>query len=155
MDRQRDGREPARWIGRARSGKIADVLSRKGRRQLPTKPSKELVVVPNPHPDTVYDVEMNCPEFTTLCPMTGQPDFATISIHYQPKNHIVELKSLKLYLWSFRDEGHFHEDVTNIILNDFVNAAKPRYAKVTGDFWVRGGIATKVTVEYRDPETKA
>ncbi|MDQ0188642.1 preQ(1) synthase [Alicyclobacillus cycloheptanicus] len=122
---------------------------------MPTKPSKELVVVPNPHPDTVYDVEMNCPEFTTLCPMTGQPDFATISIHYQPKNHIVELKSLKLYLWSFRDEGHFHEDVTNIILNDFVNAAKPRYAKVTGDFWVRGGIATKVTVEYRDPETKA
>ena len=116
---------------------------------MPSQPSKELVVVPNPHPNTVYDVEMNCAEFTTLCPMTGQPDFATLTIHYQPKDHIVELKSLKQYLWSFRDEGHFHEDVTNLILNDFVSAAKPRFAQIKGDFWVRGGISTKVTVTYR------
>jgi len=117
-----------------------------------TTPSKSFVVVPNPHPHRVYDVEMVCPEFTTLCPMTGQPDFATIVIQYQPGPHLVELKSLKLYLWSFRNEGHYHEDVTNIILNDFVAAAKPRYAKVVGDFMVRGGITTKVTVEYRNPD---
>nr|WP_308113453.1 preQ(1) synthase [Alicyclobacillus tolerans] len=118
---------------------------------MPTQPSKELVVVPNPHPDRVYDVEMSTPEFTTLCPMTGQPDFAVITIRYQPGEHLVELKSLKLYLWSFRNEGHFHEDVTNIILNDFVSVSNPRYAQVTSDFTVRGGISTKVTVEYRSP----
>lgn len=114
-----------------------------------TLPSKDLVVVPNPHPDRVYSVEMVCPEFTTLCPMTGQPDFATITIQYEPGPHIVELKSLKLYLWSFRNEGHYHEDVTNRILNDFVAAADPRFVRVIGDFMVRGGISTKVTVEYR------
>ncbi len=117
-----------------------------------TQPSKQLAVVPNPHPNKVYQVEMSTPEFTTLCPMTGQPDFATITIQYEPGLHLVELKSLKLYLWSFRNEGHFHEDVVNIILNDFVQAAKPRYAKVIGDFTVRGGISTKVTTEYRNPE---
>jgi 7-cyano-7-deazaguanine reductase len=122
---------------------------------MPTQPSRELVVVPNPHPDKVYQVEMSTSEFTTLCPMTGQPDFATITIQYEPGQHLVELKSLKLYLWSFRNEGHFHEDVTNIILNDFVEAAKPRYAKVTSDFTIRGGISTKVTVEYRNPEYPA
>ncbi|CAM3732067.1 preQ(1) synthase [Alicyclobacillus pomorum] len=122
---------------------------------MPTQPSKELVVVPNPHPDKVYQVEMSTSEFTTLCPMTGQPDFATITIQYEPGPHLVELKSLKLYLWSFRNEGHFHEDVTNIILNDFVEAAKPRYAKVISDFTIRGGIHTKVTVEYRDPNYSA
>lgn len=115
-----------------------------------TQPTRELVVVPNPHPTRVYMVEMDCPEFTTLCPMTGQPDFATIYIQYQPGEHLVELKSLKLYLWSFRNEAHYHEDVTNLILNDFVAAAKPRYAKVVADFTVRGGIHTKVTVEYSE-----
>jgi 7-cyano-7-deazaguanine reductase len=119
---------------------------------MPTQPSKQLVVVPNPHPNKVYQVEMSTPEFTTLCPMTGQPDFATITIQYEPGLHLVELKSLKLYLWSFRNEGHFHEDVVNIILNDFVQAAKPRWAKVTGDFTVRGGISTKVITEYHNPE---
>jgi 7-cyano-7-deazaguanine reductase len=119
---------------------------------LATQPSKELVVVPNPHPDKVYEVEMSTPEFTALCPMTGQPDFATITILYHPGESLVELKSLKLYLWSFRNEGHFHEDVTNVILNDFVKAAKPRFAKVIGDFTVRGGIHTKVTVEYKNPD---
>lgn len=117
-----------------------------------TTPSKELVVVPNPHPNRVYDVDMSTSEFTTLCPMTGQPDFATITICYQPGEYLVELKSLKLYLWSFRNEGHYHEDVTNLILNDFVAAAKPRYAKVHSDFTIRGGIHTKVTVEYTRPE---
>ncbi len=117
-----------------------------------TQPAKHLAVVPNPHPNKVYDVEMSTNEFTTLCPMTGQPDFATVTIVYQPGDHLVELKSLKLYLWSFRNEGHFHEDVTNIILNDFVDAAKPRMARVTTDFTIRGGIHTKVTTEYRRPE---
>ncbi|MBX6351805.1 MAG: NADPH-dependent 7-cyano-7-deazaguanine reductase QueF [Thermoflavifilum sp.] len=114
-----------------------------------TTPSRELVAVPNPHPDRVYQVEMVCPEFTTLCPMTGQPDFATITITYEPGPSIVELKSLKLYLWSFRNEGHFHEDVTNLILNDFVAAAQPRFARIVARFNVRGGITTTVTAEYR------
>jgi len=117
-----------------------------------TQPSKELVVVPNPHSQRLYDVELTTDEFTTLCPMTGQPDFATITIVYQPGDYLVELKSLKLYLWSFRNEGHFHEDVTNILLNDFVNVAQPRAARVTADFTIRGGIRTKVTVAYQRPE---
>jgi 7-cyano-7-deazaguanine reductase len=116
---------------------------------MPSVPSRELVVVPNPHPNRVYQVEMRCPEFTTLCPMTGQPDFATVTILYEPGPSLVELKSLKLYLWSFRNEGHFHEDVTNIILNDFVAAARPRFARVVAEFTVRGGISTTVTAEYR------
>lgn len=119
-----------------------------------TEPSKTLVVVPNPHPDRVYDVEMSCAEFTTLCPMTGQPDFATITIHYQPGPQLVELKSLKMYLWSFRNEANFHEDLTNVILNDFVAAAQPRYAKVIADFTIRGGIHTVVTVEYPEPTAR-
>ncbi|GIM44913.1 hypothetical protein DNHGIG_04620 [Collibacillus ludicampi] len=113
-----------------------------------TRPSKELEVVPNPHPDRDYMIEIECPEFTALCPKTGQPDFATIFVKYIPGPSIVELKSLKLYLWSFRDEGHFHEDVTNIILNDLVKALQPRYMKVIGKFNVRGGIYTTVTAEY-------
>ena len=117
-----------------------------------TLPSKELVVVPNPHPNRVYNVEMICAEFTTLCPMTGQPDFATITIQYQPGEHLVELKSLKQYLWHFRNEGHFHEDVTNLILNDFIAISSPRFARVISDFTVRGGISTKVTVEYHQDE---
>lgn len=117
-----------------------------------TQPSKELVVVPNPHPQRVYDVELTTAEFTTLCPMTGQPDFATITITYQPADHLVELKSLKLYLWSFRNEGHYHEDVSNVILNDFVAAAKPRAAHITADFTIRGGIHTKVSVSYQPTE---
>ncbi|RIV28598.1 NADPH-dependent 7-cyano-7-deazaguanine reductase QueF [Alicyclobacillaceae bacterium I2511] len=124
---------------------------------MPSQPSRELLVVPNPHAHRVYDVEMSSSEFTTLCPMTGQPDFATLTIVYQPGLHLVELKSLKQYLWSFRNEGHFHEDVTNIILEDFVRTAKPRYVKVIGDFTIRGGIHTKVTVTYHadDSETLA
>ena len=115
---------------------------------MPTRPSRSLEVVPNPHPDRDYEVMMTAPEFTCVCPMTGQPDFATIRIRYVPDQHLVELKSLKLYLWSYRDEGAFHEDVTNRILNDFVTAARPRYVEVVGDFGVRGGIKTEVRATY-------
>ncbi len=111
-------------------------------------PSKMLEVVPNPHPDRDYEVSMTVPEFTCLCPRTGQPDFGTIRIRYVPDAHLVELKSLKLYIWSYRNEGVFHEDVTNRILNDFVAAAQPRWVEVTGDFNVRGGIKTEVRATY-------
>jgi 7-cyano-7-deazaguanine reductase len=115
---------------------------------MPTKPSKELLALPNPHPDRDYDVEFTTEEFTCVCPMTGQPDFATIRISFVPDRHLVELKSLKLYLWSFREEGHFHEDVTNIILNDLVAVLKPRRMTVVGEFNIRGGIGTVVRVSY-------
>ncbi|HXH82521.1 MAG TPA: preQ(1) synthase [Candidatus Tectomicrobia bacterium] len=111
---------------------------------MPTRPSRRLEVVPNPHPTRDYEVTMTAPEFTCLCPVTGQPDFAVIRIRYVPDQHLVELKSLKLYLWSYRDEGAFHEDVTNRILEDFVAAARPRWVEVVGDFNVRGGIKTEV-----------
>lgn len=117
-----------------------------------TQPSKQLQPMPNPHPDRDYTVEIESPEFTALCPATGQPDFATIKLEYRPGPSICELKSLKLYLWSFRDEGHFHEDVTNIILKDFVEQISPKWLKVTGIFNVRGGIYTKVTSEYTAEE---
>ena len=117
-----------------------------------TKPQKTLDPVPNPHPDRDYEVEIECPEFTALCPVTGQPDFATITIKYHPGPYIVELKSLKLYLWSYRDEGHFHEDVTNRILQDFVSMIQPRKAEITGKFNVRGGIYTTVRAEYEQSE---
>lgn len=115
---------------------------------MPTKPSSTLEAVLNPHPDRDYEVTMAVPEFTCLCPMTGQPDFATIRIRYVPDQHLVELKSLKLYMWSYRDRGGFHEDVTNRILNDLVAAIRPRWAEVTGDFNVRGGIKTEVRAAY-------
>lgn len=119
---------------------------------MPTKPSKELETFPNPHPDNDYEIDMDCPEFTALCPMTGQPDFATIHINYKPGPRCVELKSLKLYMWSFRDEGHFHEDVTNRILNDLVSALDPKEMTITGDFGVRGGIKTVVTARHKKKE---
>ena len=113
-----------------------------------TAPSKTLEVVPNPHPDRDYEVAMTVPEFTCLCPRTGQPDFATIRIRYVPDQHLVELKSLKLYLWSYRQEGAFHEDVTNRILDDFVAVARPRWLEATGDFNVRGGIKTEIRATH-------
>ena len=115
---------------------------------MPSVPSKTLEIVPNPHPDRDYEVTMTVPEFTCLCPKTGQPDFATIRIRYVPDQHLVELKSLKLYMWSYRDRGAFHEDVTNRILNDLVAVIRPRWAEVTGDFTVRGGIKTDVRVAH-------
>jgi 7-cyano-7-deazaguanine reductase len=118
---------------------------------MPSEPSKSLETVPNPHPDREYEVEMTCPEFTCVCPMTAQPDFATIKITYVPGPRLVELKSLKLYLWSYRNEGAFHEDVTNRILNDFVAAASPRRLSVVSEFLPRGGITTVVRVHYTAP----
>ena len=115
---------------------------------MPTRPSKALETFPNPRPGRDYEIAFECPEFTCLCPKTGQPDFATLTIRYVPEQLCVELKSLKLYLWSFRDEGHFHEDVTNRILNDLVHALQPRWVEVTGDFNVRGGIKTEVRAAY-------
>jgi len=115
---------------------------------MPITPARTLEAVANPHPDRDYEVAMALPEFTCLCPITGQPDFATIRIRYVPDQHLVELKSLKLYIWSYRDEGAFHEDVTNRILNDLVAAIRPRWAEVTGDFNVRGGIKTEVRAAY-------
>ena len=115
---------------------------------MPTKPSKNLETFPNPNPERGYEISFDCPEFTCLCPRTGQPDFATIRIQYVPAKLCVELKSLKLYLWSFRDEGHFHEAVTNRILDDLVAAISPREMTVTGDFNVRGGIHTVVTARH-------
>jgi 7-cyano-7-deazaguanine reductase len=115
---------------------------------MPTRPSKTLDVVANPHPDRDYEVSMTIPEFTCLCPITGQPDFATIRVRYVPDQHLVELKSMKLYIWSYRDVGAFHEDVTNRILNDLVAAARPRWAEITGDFSIRGGIKTEVRATY-------
>jgi 7-cyano-7-deazaguanine reductase len=111
-----------------------------------TRPSKQLDTFPNPKAGRDYHIAFECPEFTCLCPMTGQPDFATILIDYVPDQLCVELKSLKLYLWSYRDEGAFHEAVTNRICDDLVSAISPRSITVTGKFWVRGGITTTVTV---------
>ncbi len=116
-----------------------------------TKPSKELETFPNPNPGRDYTIAIRIPEFTCLCPKTGQPDFATLHLRYVPDTKCVELKSLKLYVWSFRDEGHFHEKVTNRILDDLVAAVKPRYMRLRARFNVRGGIYTNVTVEYRMP----
>lgn len=113
---------------------------------MPTQPTKALETFPNPNPERDYEISFDCPEFTCLCPKTGQPDFATIKIRYIPDKLCVELKSLKLYLWSFRNEGHFHEAVTNQILNDLVKSVSPRWMEVVGDFFVRGGIHTIVTV---------
>ena len=116
---------------------------------MPSTPSKNLETFPNPAPQRDYEIRFDCPEFTCLCPMTGQPDFATIRIRYVPDERCVELKSLKLYLWSYRDEGAFHEAVTNRIADDLIAALDPRFLEVEGDFYVRGGIKTKVKVEHR------
>ncbi|MEJ2401877.1 MAG: preQ(1) synthase [Xanthomonadales bacterium] len=114
-----------------------------------TLPSKELEHFPNPKPARDYTIRIDSPEFTCLCPKTGQPDFATIELEYVPDERCVELKSWKLYLWSYRDEGAFHEAVTNRILDDLVAAIDPRYAKLTAVFNVRGGVYTTVEVEHR------
>ena len=113
-----------------------------------TLPSKKIETFTNPNPERSYEITMSCPEFTCLCPMTGQPDFATIRVSYVPDTRCIELKSLKLYLWSYRDEGVFHEAVTNKILDDLVAAIDPRRITVEGDFMVRGGIHTVVAVSH-------
>jgi len=116
---------------------------------MPSRPSKRLETFPNPSPRRDYRIEMEIPEFTCLCPKTGQPDFATLRLQYVPDRLCVELKSLKLYVWSYRDEGAFHEAVTNRILDDLVAATRPRYMRLEARFNVRGGIYTTVVAEHR------
>ena len=116
---------------------------------MPTKPSRRLDTFPNPTPRRDYRIHMEIPEFTCLCPLTGQPDFARLVLDYIPERKCLELKSLKLYMWSFREEGHFHEDVTNRILDDLVAATQPRFMRLTAKFYVRGGIFTNVVAEHR------
>lgn len=113
-----------------------------------TQPSRKLETFPNPHPERDYIIEMDCPEFTSVCPKTGQPDFGTIRISYVPDQQCIELKSLKLYLWSYREQGIFYEAATNKILDNLVAACAPRRMTVVGDFNVRGGIRTVVTADY-------
>ena len=115
---------------------------------MPSSPSRDLEAIPNPHPGRDYEVRCETPEFTCVCPRTGQPDFATVTISYVPADSIVELKSLKLYLWSYRDDGAFHEDITNRILDDLVAAVAPRRATVETLWNVRGGITTTVTASH-------
>jgi 7-cyano-7-deazaguanine reductase len=113
-----------------------------------TRPSTDLEVFPNPKPSRDYTIRIESPEFTCLCPKTGQPDFATLLLEYVPEQHCVELKSWKLYLWSYREEGGFHEDLTNKILDDLVAALQPRYMRLSAEFNVRGGVYTTVVVEH-------
>jgi 7-cyano-7-deazaguanine reductase len=113
-----------------------------------TKPSRTLETFPNQHPNRRYTVRLYTEEFTAVCPMTGQPDFAKLTIDYIPNEKIVESKSFKLYVWSFRNEGIFHEHVTNVILDDLVTALDPHWCRVVADFSVRGGITIIVTAEH-------
>jgi 7-cyano-7-deazaguanine reductase len=120
-----------------------------------TAPSKSLETFPNPQPGRDYTIRIKAPEFTCLCPKTGQPDFATLHLEYVPEKLCVELKSLKLYLWSFRDQGAFHERVTNEILEDLCKALKPRFMRLSAEWYVRGGIYTTVVAEHRKKGWKA
>jgi 7-cyano-7-deazaguanine reductase len=121
---------------------------------MPAKPSKKLATFANPEPTRDYRIHMVMPEFTCLCPRTGQPDFATLTLDYVPDRRCVELKSLKLYIWSYRNEGHFHEAVTNRILDDLAQATRPRFMRLTARFYVRGGIFTTVVAEHAKPGWK-
>jgi len=114
------------------------------------KPTKELETFDNPTPERDYTIRIRLPEFTCLCPKTGQPDFATLNLEYVPESSCIELKSLKLYIWAFRDEGAFHEAVTNEILSDLVAACAPRFMRLTAEFNVRGGVYTSVVAEHQD-----
>jgi 7-cyano-7-deazaguanine reductase len=114
-----------------------------------TEPSKIIETFPNPNPGRDYEIEISTPEFTCVCPKTGQPDFAEITVNYVPDELCLELKSLKLYYWTYRNEGAFHEAVTNKIMDDLVNACQPRRMTITGNFNVRGGLHTVVKVNYQ------
>lgn len=122
---------------------------------MPTQASKDLVILDNPACHREYEVEIISPEFTCLCPVTGQPDFATIYINYLPKEKIVELKSVKLYLWSFREEGQYHEAVINRMCDDLSQALQPHWLQIRGEFNVRGGITTNVTASYEAQSQRA
>jgi 7-cyano-7-deazaguanine reductase len=117
----------------------------------PTAPSREIELFPNPQPGRDYTIRMRIPEFTCLCPRTGQPDFATLELEYVPDRLCVELKSLKLYVWSFRDRGAFHEAVTNEIADLLAASLQPRFLRLAAHFNVRGGIYTSVVAEHRQP----
>lgn len=119
---------------------------------MPSKPSKDLETFENPQPERDYTIRIRLPEFTCLCPKTGQPDFAELLLEYVPEQTCVELKSLKMYIWSFRDEGAFHEAVTNQMLDDLVAVTQPRFMRLTANFNVRGGVYTDVVAEYRHPD---
>ncbi len=117
-----------------------------------TRPSKDLATFDNPMPERDYTIRIEIPEFTCLCPMTGQPDFATLHLEYVPDQRCVELKTLKLYVWSYRDEGAFHEAVTNRILDDLVAATAPRFMRLRAVFNVRGGLYTTIVAEHHQPD---
>ena len=116
---------------------------------MPSAPSRDLETFPNPAPERDYTIRIRVPEFTCLCPKTGQPDFAELTLEYVPDRLCVELKSLKLYVWSYRNQGAFHEAVTNLMLADLVGATLPRFMRLTAEFNVRGGIFTTVVAEHR------
>lgn len=116
---------------------------------MPSQPSKDLETFENPQPGRDYTIRIHIPEFTCLCPKTGQPDFAEMTLEYVPDRHCVELKALKMYIWSFRDQGAFHEAVTNQILGDLVAATQPRFMRLTAEFNVRGGIYTTVVCDHK------
>ena len=122
---------------------------------MPSKPSKIIETFESPNPGSDYSIRIDIPEFTCLCPLTGQPDFAKIKIAYVPDRKCIELKSLKMYMWSFREEGAFHEKVTNDMLAAFVAACEPRFMRVTGEFNVRGGIYTTVIAEHKNESWQA
>ena len=116
-----------------------------------TTPAKDLETFDNPMPERDYTIRIRLPEFTCLCPKTGQPDFATLHLEYVPEKSCIELKSLKLYIWAFREEGAFHEAITNQILSDLVSACDPRFMRLTAEFNVRGGVYTSVVAEHKNP----
>ncbi len=120
-----------------------------------TEAAASLEVFANPNPERDYTIRIRIPEFTCLCPKTGQPDFATLLLDYVPDGQCIELKSLKMYIWSYRDQGAFHEAVTNRILDDLSTACSPRYMRVTAEFNVRGGLYTNVVAEHRAPGWQA
>tara|TARA_B100000614_G_C14410003_1_gene437400 strand:+ start:398 stop:778 length:381 start_codon:yes stop_codon:yes gene_type:complete len=122
---------------------------------MPSVPSKTIETFENPQPERDYTIKMHIPEFSCLCPKTGQPDFAEINLEYIADKVCIELKALKMYIWSFRDQGAFHEDVTNQILNDLVTATNPRYMRIEAEFNVRGGIYTSVIVEHQSSSWKS
>ena len=122
---------------------------------MPTIPTESLETFDNPNPGRDYTVRVHLPEFTCLCPLTGQPDFAKITLTYVPDQRCVELKSLKLYIWSYRDKGGFHEEITNKIVDDVVTACEPRFVRVESEFNVRGGTYPTVIAEYQKPGWQA
>jgi len=119
-----------------------------------TRPQKNLETFANPNNERDYTIKITMPEFTCLCPKTGQPDFAKLFLEYVPSKKCVELKSLKMYIWSYRDEGAFHEAVTNQILNDLVEATKPKYMKLKAVFNVRGGVYTTIVCDHKSSDWK-